>query len=375
MATLTSLQESIAQLTTTVNSIKSDVTELKTSKSKIETVDSTVKSQASEITRLINLVEDDSLKIKLLSAIVIKQDTRIAHLEKQVNTLQKQDRKANLLISGLIGQVDDTLEECIELAQDFFKQQMGIQSTIKIRYAYWVGAENNCSLMVKLKNPDDKPVIFSNISTLKGKSNIRKKLFFVNDDLQDEEKEQRNYYCHLINENKDREEGSKLQIFLRKGKLTANNELIKSNLSVPSATDVITLEPSELEQIHATKTYKSDKHVEAGSEFFCHYQKVKSVKEVQQGLNKMKIKYGDANHTVTAYKLPDAEGPFKQGFEDNVEWGAGWRMLEELKNKNQEGIAVFITRYSEGTKMGARRFEVYRDLTQKAVRKFKEKQE
>ena len=65
------MESLITDLSATVNSIKEDVTELKSSKSKV----SNVQVAVSKIEETVN---EDTVKIKLLSAIVIKQDARIA---------------------------------------------------------------------------------------------------------------------------------------------------------------------------------------------------------------------------------------------------------------------------------------------------------
>ena len=36
-------------------------------------------------------------------------------------------------------------------------------------------------------------------------------------------------------------------------------------------------------------------------------------------------------------------------------------------------MAIFITRFTDGLKLGPRRFEIYRDLTKRAIKKLKEK--
>ena len=95
--------------------------------------------------------------------------------------------------------------------------------------------------------------------------------------------------------------------------------------------------------------------------------------DVQQGLAKMKVKYGNVAHTVVAYRLNKPIGPYRQGFNDDKEHGAGWRMLEEMKEQKEEHLAIYITCYSDGVKMGSRRFEIYRELAKKAIKKYRVK--
>ena len=360
MADLSTLQDMISNLTTTVNSIKDDVQGFQTSKSKL--------------TEIVPIVEEDSMKVKLLSVIVIRQDSRIQHLEEVVKGLVRNAKKAGLLIQGLEEIVDQPKKDRIELVQSFFKEKMEIsEAEIGIKNAYWGGQGEARHMYIELEDHEDKAIIFDNVSKLKGKKNARRKLYYVNNEITDEEKEHRNYYRSLLRENNTYGEEEKLKIHLKRGKLLVNNVTIMPQIQAPKPNDVLTLEPSELEEIHSIRTHQTEVREERGSEFICRYQKVKSVADVQKGLAKMKIKFGDAAHTVAAYRLESPKGPFNQGFQNDGEFGAGWRMLQELKDKGDTNIAVFVARFTDGTKMGPRRFDVYKEMVQKAVKGFRMK--
>ena len=88
----------------------------------------------------------------------------------------------------------------------------------------------------------------------------------------------------------------------------------------------------------------------------------------------MKIKYGDADHVVSVYRLENSKGPFKQGFVEDGENGAGLRILEVMKEKESEKLAIHVARYHSGVKMGPRRFDIYKDLAKKAIKTAKQKQ-
>ena len=230
-------------------------------------------------------------------------------------------------------------------------------------------------MMVQLQDVEDKAVTFEKASNLKGKKNPMRKAYYINDDMLEEDKEYRNFYRSLLRENDTQLEDDKLKITLKKGKLRVNNEPVKEKITVPTPADILTLDARELDELHKLKTHDAGEHEEGRSEFLCQFQRVKTENEVQKGLAKMKVKYGDAAHTVVAYRLNNPAGPYRQGFNDDHEHGAGWRMLEELKEKKDENLAVFITRFSDGSKMGPRRFDVYRDPTKRAVKKYRIKKD
>ena len=80
-------------------------------------------------------------------------------------------------------------------------------------------------MLVTLESSEHKELIFSNVAKLKGKSNARKKLFFIKNDMTEEDKELRSYFRELCTEDTDREDHDKIHVSLRKGKLFANNQL------------------------------------------------------------------------------------------------------------------------------------------------------
>ena len=81
------------------------------------------------------------------------------------------------------------------------------------------------------------------------------------------------------------------------------------------------------------------------SQFLSYFQKVKSVDEVGKGYHKMKIRYGDVTHIAVAFWLSHTRGPYSQEGSDNGELGAGRFILKVLKQKNVEGVCVYIVHY------------------------------
>ena len=372
--TLTHLEALITNLTSAVNGIKNDITELKTSKSeKLSVPEKTCAENTTAVQEAIQVVENESLKVKILTAIVIRQDHRIKVLENEVQAMHGRQRKANIIISGLDDIEVENVENTKTKVSSFFKDQMCITDDIEVKKIDTLGKGPNKAVVVKLANLNDKSKIFDNVSNLKGKHNARKKLFFVNNDLPEKEREQRNYFQHLIKENKLKDENDRLTIQLKCGKLFVNNDPLRQKVSDLTAQDILTLDTVELEEIHQTKLSDVSQHEEGDSEFFCFVQKVKTEKQVQQGIAKMKIKFGDANHVVTSYRLENPDGPFWQGYTEDDENGAGWRMLEVLKEQECDKIAVHVAHYHGSGKLGPRHFDIYKDLAKKATKLIKQK--
>ena len=309
----------------------------------------------------------------MLTAVVIKQSHQIGTLNEKISAMQRNQHRPNVFVSGIIESENENDEQRAEKIKSFFKNQMEIEDEIPISKSFRVGNSTSRALKIVLSNPADKGTIFSNAKNLKGKSNAKRRLFYVNDDSSEEEREFRKYYQSLKKENSEKEDEQQLTITLKRGKLRINNSVVKNKLQPPNIVDILTLSDEEIEHIHQVKTYSAGEHEEAGSDFMCYFQRVSSVEEVQQGLAKIKIKHGDATHIATAYRLEDPVGPYRQEFFDDGEFGAGRRMLDVMKSEEQVKMAVYIPRYHGGENMGKRRFEIYEMLTKKAVGILKQK--
>ena len=370
------LARMIQALTTDVRELKNDVAGIKTSKSSYDSLQTQIQDEKIKRERVEQQFNSDSYKLKMLTAIVIRQDQRIESLTKELNMVKRSQRKANIYIGGLLeSDAEETQYQRIELVKTFLKTQVEISQEIKILQAFRQGQGNPRNMCVVLANPDDKYLILTNSSTLKGKTNARKKLFRVSEDLIEEDKELRSYMLDLRRENKSREDEDKLKINIRKGKLFVNNECVKPKVEIPSAADMLTMDFNEINAIEDMCLHQAKSHEEGESEFMGFYQRVKSEAEVQKGYAKMKLRYGDATHVVAAYKLQDAIGPYKQAYIDDGEPGAGRAVLKELKSADCENVAVYVIRYFGGQNLGSRRFEVYADIAKDAIKRIKNKLE
>ena len=369
------LERLITNLTTAVGEIKKDIIDLKGNKDSISSLDTNFKTEQEKLTKLTERLDKEEFQSKLLTAVVIKQDNVISELKKEIETLKKGQRKPNMFISGIIEVEDESKESRKAMVANFFKGIMEINKDIPIVDAFRIGKGNPRVMKIVLANPYDKGLIFKNSSNLQGKKNAKRKLYFINDDQSEMEREERKYMQQLKKENELLADGEKMKIKLHHGKLIVNNETVKPPIMIPFPVDILTMDGEEINEALEVKTYEGESHAEQGSDFICHYQKVRSIDEIQQGLVKMKIKYGDASHIVTAYRLENALGPYNQSFLDDGEAGAGRRILATLQKLEAENLAVYIIRYFGGRKLGLRRFDIYCDLAKKAVSRWRTKQE
>lgn len=87
------------------------------------------------------------------------------------------------------------------------------------------------------------------------------------------------------------------------------------------------------------------------SRFICNLKKVEDEKAAQEFIKAIKKQYWDATHNCSAYVISDA---VQRSSDDGEPSGtAGVPMLEVLRKRELYGVAVVVSRYFGGVKLGA----------------------
>ncbi|HIU64213.1 MAG TPA: YigZ family protein [Candidatus Avacidaminococcus intestinavium] len=89
------------------------------------------------------------------------------------------------------------------------------------------------------------------------------------------------------------------------------------------------------------------------SRFICTLRKVSDEESAQAFIKEMKKEYWDATHNCSAYIVGEA-AEYQRSSDDGEPSGtAGLPMLEVLRKNNLHNVAVVVTRYFGGIKLGA----------------------
>lgn len=99
-----------------------------------------------------------------------------------------------------------------------------------------------------------------------------------------------------------------------------------------------------------------------GSKFRAAAAILDSLNDVHLAYIKMFQLYPHADHIVAAFAVEDQEG-----YQDNGEFGAGYRVLNVIRDAKLFNVAVFVIREYDGQHLGPQRFDIIRDLSQKAL--------
>ncbi|EAW7099615.1 YigZ family protein [Listeria monocytogenes] len=89
------------------------------------------------------------------------------------------------------------------------------------------------------------------------------------------------------------------------------------------------------------------------SRFICHIKRATTETEAQTFIQEIKKEHRDATHNCSAYIIGEND-QYQKAHDDGEPSGtAGVPMLEILKKKSLKNVAVVVTRYFGGTKLGA----------------------
>ena len=95
--------------------------------------------------------------------------------------------------------------------------------------------------------------------------------------------------------------------------------------------------------------------------------KAKSANEVKLAYKKAKQLFPDSDHIVMAYTFKTYTG-----WQDNLEYGAGKKLLELIKDHDKHhNTVLFITRKTTGMYLGPRRFMYIQKVAKEALTKLK----
>ena len=281
--------ELCSSLNQNLAAIRSDLTELKGIKGKVENFSDSWKNEVDQnLAHYGNETENNTFKVNLLTNIIIKQEERINILERRLTAMHHKELKPNLIIKGLIEKEDENKSSRLEIVKDFFKEVMEIEQDIEVLDAFRVGKGKVKPMLVKLKDPSDKAIIFSHVSNLKEKTNARKKLFFVQDDEAEDQQNNRLLYRELLKEEKDKpDESDQLVVRMVRGdKVSVNNTIVGPRVQVPEVANILHMSGDELAAIKTVKLCSITTHCEQGSEFHVFATKVKMHEEVLNAYTK-----------------------------------------------------------------------------------------
>ena len=317
--------------------------------------------------------ENKSLRheLDIAKGLIAKQDFEISALHNKVTQLTARSMRNNLMIGGLL---EEDGEDPKETVREFLTEQMLLEVNFdQIQAAHRLGRtmihKDRPRYMVVRLHPELKDLILSKKKTLKGKKNSQQRFYSIKTQIPDEWEQQRKELNKAIqkayeeNENKDEtQEPDRIEVKNRT--LYVNKVPHKKTMLLPPKVSEIFPERPEQDKINRMKLYTSTRKEENGSSFIAHALKTQSFTEVRGGYVKLKQMYPHAPHILAAYIINN-----NQGNQDDREYGASVRILDEVTTQKITNLCVYIGREYEGAHIGPKSHTLIQNAAREAIAK------
>jgi hypothetical protein len=232
-----------------------------------------------------------------------------------------------------------------------FKDEMNIADTsdIIIDRAHRIGARQTGpnarprSIIAKLSNQRSHDTIFKNVRSLKDKD------FSLQQQLPTEVVERRK---RLWQKYKDAKKNTKNDVKWNLDKLVINGT------SYTAYDDHQEINPEVLEEFNID--VKHTQHVtEDGSTFMGHSANIEDKSEIPAVMASIMQdrSLATATHNIYAYRISKGLGLYEEGFRDDGEHGAGFKMLKYMQDEDKADCILIVTRWFGNKPMGPKRFD------------------
>ena len=149
--------------------------------------------------------------------------------------------------------------------------------------------------------------------------------------------------------------------------LVIDGNKYKRQVSEPTVTDTLTMNPEEIRRILKHKVYSGNEKKMNGSTFIAHASRVHSIQEIVDIYKQMRYRYADTTHVMCAYRILDEDIANSQDAIDGGELGASRKILNMMIDNLYGNCAVYVIRYHNGPNLGPQRFKIIEELAQKAI--------
>ena len=284
--------------------------------------------------------------------------------------LTARSMEKNITISGLTG--DDTKESCKNTVVQFLRQKVEIDAQEEEIYvAHRIGQKTQATkrprtMLVRCKEALENR-IFKNVSNLKDKTNEQNDYYFINKQLPEQLAEQNRELRDNVKQQKikDKElppkERSKIEV---KNKTVFIDGQPCQKLIHPVEINELFPEKLEKDKQDRIKLASSDAILADKSSFQAYALKTGQLHEVRRAYRKIRRMHPGASHAVVAYSLRNSKG-----FQDDGEYGAGYRLANMLEETYPPNICVFVVRNYGGIHLGPKRFSIMSEVAKEAIDK------
>lgn len=303
-------------------------------------------------------------ELEITKGIVFKQSKQLKALKLKQTDLISRSMSENLTITGVKGDTPKAETAC--LLANFLEEnlQIELEEEDEILVAHRLGAppvKGHHRPIVFRCPPSLRKKIFSNVQKLAGKE------VSINQQLPDMMAEQKREYRQIMREIKKKEEGKdeqdKSTFLIRNNKLYINGQLKRKKLTPPS-TDELFVNNTDRKKLANIKMVSSVQKSARDCSFQAFACVTEKMSDVHLAYKKLFRDYPGADHIAAAF---NAEG--EEGYQDDSEFGSGYRILRSIQDIKLLNVSVFVIRYYGGENLGPQRFAIMKELAEEALYK------
>lgn len=324
-------------------------------------------------TRVDSLMKENiSLKeeLEVVKGILHKQSKQITALQGRQAHQTARSMADNIVFTGLLGdssEADNTVAQA--LVTEFLEEKLEIEfEQHDILVTHWMGqyVKDKHRPIITRVRPNLRKNILDNTTKLANKLNEMGRPYSVNLQLPEMLAEQKREVRQIIKERKDAEksldETSKSKILVRNNNVYINGQLQRKLLKPPTITQLFETSDGEKKQMKKLKIKYTQPKPMKNSEFMGAACVVNNMNEVHLAYKKLFLKFPGVDHIVAGFSC---EG--KEGYQDDSEFSAGFRVLNVIRDTKFTNVAVFVIREYGGQHLGPARFTTIREVAEEAL--------
>lgn len=303
-------------------------------------------------------------ELDISKGIIQKQSKQIAALKGKQVDLMARSMADNITIASIKG--DSSPEEDTSfLVENFLMEEMEIElqeeDRILIAHRMGIYVEGKHRPIVFRCPSQLKKKIFSNTQKLAGKS------YSLNQQLPDAMAENKREIRAAIKARQKIEqaldENSKSTFKVKANKLYINGQMQKKKLAQLSPQDLFSGIDERKKMQEIDMKYTRDKPFKT-----CNFRaagcNVNTLEDLRLAYKRLHREFPHADHIVAAFCISG-----ELGFQDDGEYGAGFRMQNYIEESKMGDLAVFVIRFYGGQHLGPQRFSVIKELTEEVMEK------
>ena len=306
------------------------------------------------------------LKVKESEGVIVKLNSKVQSLEKNLESLQIYSMKNNLVFHN-IPEVEQ--EDYFTVIMDFMKNTLKIPEHLLFSPSNPVGEIRiDTAHRMGMKKEKPRPIIVRFMShrgramVLSNTKNLTQLPYAVSEHLPPKVRERKSAQVPAL-------------IEMRKNAKVKNTntsiKLINDKLMVNSKVNSEAFEKNPLDYTNSLDepiAYENIFHSEIltikGSSFQGHIYPIQTDSEAIQVLRAMGQNKATVNceHTMYAFKFHDADGHIKHGYSDDGEWKGHAVLTKLLDEKEMNGVILIVTHKFGGQHLGQQRFNLIRKV-------------